>query len=414
LKDLSGYMHGIHKEMARVVPFLLLSLMLLGSPAYSAVDKEGDSLAALLKDAREKNKQIAAAALQAQRYKTRIPLIENLTDPILSFYYLDFPIGNISSGWTAAENQEKADPGKLVKFRARNRRESILTGLDMVEEQANWYKFLHQDQILKVSSEVRQNFYRLHYLKKIIVVSEQSLATLDGLIETSSASYGVGRVTQQKVLRAQGERYQLQAELIRLRQEQIDLETRLNYLAGRYAKQALNTRLELEFDSRNLPPLQYKVINLISGLYRNNPLLQGYQALGGRFKAMRGMVQMYFNREVRDEAMFEADSGYDAIAATGADYYNDLLAKLNSTASDLGTNRELAGLYERVIVPQRHQLFEAALADLQVGREDYALVLNALLDLNRDQIRYLQALRDYMVDLALLEEYSGLPLNPER
>ena len=376
--------------------------------AETATDQE-ILLERLIEDALQGNQQLIAAAAQAQRYNIRIPLVDNLSDPFLAFYYLDFPIANISSGYTSPENEEKSGPPTLVEVETV--RGKILTGRDMVENQALWYDYLSADLILQVTGQVREDFYRLYFIDKIIVVTEQSLVTLDSLIASSSANYAVGKLRQKDVLRAHTERYQLQAELIRLRQQRIATESALNYLAARPIGGPLSPMIKPELTDENLPEMRHSAIDLISGLYQKRPLGKGYQSLGGRFKAMRGMVQMYFNREVQTEAMYEADSGYRSIKATGADFYSSTVADLQTTVANLEKNGELARLYGRVIVPHDHQLFEAGLADFRVGNEDFLMVLKTVLDLNKDQILYYQALADYMVDMARLEALSGVPLN---
>ncbi len=402
---------GVNKILKLMLKFLLLSWLLLFSVAFGhAVETEnGSMLETLIEDAVAKNPQLISAAQEAARYKTRIALVEKLTDPILAFYYLDFPVANMSKGWSARENEERDAPSVMVEVKSAPG--SVLTGLDMVENQALWYQYLYEDLVLTVTSQVRQKFYLLYFLDKIIGLNEQNLATLDSLIEVSSSSYSVGKVRQKEVLRAQIERYQLQAELIRLRQKRLSTESRLSYLTGQSPGGELIPVFVGELSSDNLPKTIYSVTNLISGLYTHKPLIKGYQALGGRFKAMRSMVKMYFNREVQDEASFEADSGFRSIAAKGKDYFLGLMSDLHTTNGDLEKNRELARLYGKVIIPQGRQFFEVSLADFRVGRAEFAVVLNSLLDLNRDQNLYYQALADYMVDFARLEELSGVSLN---
>jgi hypothetical protein len=378
--------------------------------AETAPDQEV-SLDLLIDGALKGNQQLISAAAQAQRYNVRIQVVDFLTDPFLAFYYLDFPIGNISSGYTEPENQEKGVPLAMPKEKIESVRGNILTGRDMVENQALWYDFLSEDLILQVTSQVRENFYRLYFLDRIIAVNEQSLMTLDYLIEASNASYAVGTVRQKDVLRAQTERYQLQAELIRLRQQRIAIESQLNYLSARPLGKSLSPFLATELTYDRLPEMRKTSTDLISGLYRKRPLGKGYQALGGRFKAMRGMVQMYFQREVQTEAMYEADSGYRAIKATGSDFYSSTIAELQTTLAELEKNKELARLYGRVIVPQDRQFYDAGLADFRVGQESFQTVLKSLLDLNRDQVLYYQALADYMAAMARLEGLSSVELN---
>jgi outer membrane protein TolC len=408
---------SILKTPSMVRTLFLLSVVVslaVGRPQICQAATEADSevsLDLLIKEALKGNQQLISAAAQAQRYNIRIQVVDYLTDPFLAFYYLDFPIGNISSGYTEPENQEKNERLAMPEEKIESVRGSILTGLDMVENQALWYDFLSEDLILQVTSQVRENFYRLYFLDRIISVNEQSLRTLDHLIEASNANYAVGTVRQKDVLRAHTERYQLQAELIRLRQQRIATESTLNYLSARPLGKPLSPLILTELTYDRLPEMEKSVTDLISGLYKKRPLGKGYQALGGRFKAMRGMVQMYFQREVQTEAMYEADSGYRAIKATRADFYSSVIAELQTTFADLEKNRELARLYDRVIVPQDRQSFEAGLADFRVGQEGFLTVLKLLLDLNKDQTQYYQSLADYMIALARLEGLSAVELN---
>jgi len=380
----------------------LLSHAAPASPAIDTVEQ-------LVEEALASNQQIISAKAKAQQYNTRIPLVDNLSDPFLAFYYLDFPIANISGGFTQTENQEKAKPA--LKVNTESVRGSILTGRDMVENQALWFDYLSEETTLQVVSSVKENFFRLYFLDKIIASNEQNLVFLDSVIEAIGARYSVGKESQSDVLRVQAERYQLQAELIRLQQRRLTIKNSLNYLTARPLGKPVSPAVKPELTHENLPKQQSTAIELSSTLYQNKPLIKGYQALGGRFKAMRGMVQMYFNREVQDEAMYEADSGYRSIKAKGTDYYNETIAELQTTVADIESNRELANLYGRVIVPQTHQAFEANLADFRVNQESYKTVLKTLLDLNKQQTLYYQALSDYMTGMAKLELLSGVNLN---
>jgi hypothetical protein len=405
-----GFVGALYRNWSLRI-LTLIGLVLLGvSSGFAAPEERGDRLEVLIGEAKEKNQQLISAFEEAERFKIRIPLLEKVSDPLVGFYYLDFPLGNITSGWTAKENQEEIQANAPVAVRKRGRGK-ILTGLDMVEDQALWYQYLYEDLILQVVSQIRQNYYNLYFLNRIIQVNTESLQTFDVLIEAGNVRYAVGIVRQTEVLRAQTERYRLQAELTRLRQKRIEIESRLNYLSGRLATHEITPQLEVELDSDNLPELHYSVGNLISGLYKFKPMIKGYQALGARFNAMHRMIGMRFNIESRDEAKFEAQRGLRAISAKEKDLYFKLIADLNSTAGRLQENRELAGFYGKVLLPQDRQLFEASLADFRVGNAEFSGPLNALLGLNRDQNLYYQALADYMVAMARLEELSGVPMN---
>jgi outer membrane protein, heavy metal efflux system len=369
----------------------------------------GIHLPELLEEVLDSNYLLISADAQAQRYHLRIKLVENLTEPLLAFYYLDYPVGNMSGGYTERINQAKAGPAQKVS--GKGSRGKILTGRDMVEDMASWYQYKSDDLRLQVIQQVREKFYRIHFLNQIISITEQSLSTLKNLIRVSDALYAVGKIRQKDVLSVQSERYQLIATLLELRQQRLKLSNDLNYLAARNSSDLLMPLLDTALTHENLVMPKHSDSILISGLFQNRPLLKGYQSLAGRFRAMRGMAQMYFNREVRTEAMYEADSGLRALKAEISDFHNQLIAKIQTTTAALEKNRQLANLYGRVLVPQARHRYQANLADLKVGNADFRETLQAILDLNRLQVAYYQSLADYQVDLASLESLSGMEFN---
>ena len=372
-------------------------------------DKGKIELSELLDAALTKNQQLISADAEAQRYNTRILLLDKLTEPMMAFYYLDFPISNMSQG--VADRINQADAGAARKVRVRSVRGKVLTGKDMIENQALWFDYRAADLRLQIARQVREGFYRLYFLDQIILVSEKSIETLKSLVHAADAQYAVGKIRQKDVLILQSQSYQLQAKLLEQRQQRLKLATELNYLAARSVTTVLVPHIEGGLKYEDLVVPKQTSINLISGLFQNRPLIKGYQALGGRFRAMRSMAKMFFNRDAQDEAYYEADNGLRAIKAEGTDFYNQVTADIQVAMANLNTNRELARLYGRVLVPQARQLYQANLADFQVGRSGYRAPLDALLNLYKYQEKYYQALADYQVDLARLEGLSGLAIN---
>lgn len=390
---------------------LLYFCALPATAVFSEEDLEdgGVHLPELLEEVLDNNYQLISADAQAQRYYLRIQLVENLTEPLLAFYYLDYPVGNMSGGFSERINQAKAGPAQKVT--GKGSRGKILTGRDMVEDMASWYQYKSEDLRLQVIRQVREKFYRLHFLNQVISVTEHSLNPLKILIRTSDALYAVGKIRQKDVLAAQSQRYQFIAALLNLRQQRLELSNELNYLAARNTSDLLIPLLDMELTHENLVEPKHSDEALISGLFQNRPLLKGYQSLAGRFRAMRGMAQMYFNREVRTEAMYEADSGLRALKAEISDFHNQLIAKIQTSAAALKKNRQLANLYGKVLVPQARQRVQASLADLQVGSADFRETLQSIIDLNRLQVDYYRSLADYQADLAKLEGLSGMEFN---
>lgn len=402
--------NGFFSGFCRTFLFALCLVFAGGAVTQSGATASPEiTLAQLLESALGNNQQLISADATTQRYNSRIPLVDNLTEPLLSFYYLDFPISNISQGVTERINQAQAGPAQ--KTNVRSVRGKIITGRDMVENQALWYEYAAADLRLQIARQVREAFYRIYFLDKITRVTQQSIVALDSLSQASSAQYAVGKIRQLDVLAIQNQRYEFKASLLELQKQRQELATQLNYLAARSPASPLEPVIAEGLEYADLAPPKYSSVNLISGLFNNRPIIKGYQALGGRFRAMRGMVQMYFSRDVRTEAMFEADSGLRAIKAEATDFYNKVSADIQTAMDNLTSNRELAGLYGQVLIPQARQLAQASLADFAVGRSDYRAPIEALLKLHRYQEKYYQSLADFQIDLARLEGLSGVPLN---
>lgn len=390
--------------------WLLLSVVLAVPPALATDDDLGESISLelLIAQVLERSQELLSAEAQSQRYDARIPLVENLDEKLLAFYYLDFPVGNMSRGTTERENQAPVEKPQLVTVKSV--RGKVLNGRDMVENQALWYHYLSEDIRLQLIQKAKEGFYRLYFHDRIIAATKQNLATLDHVIRISQSRYAVGTLRQKDVLKAQTERALLQVQLLELEQSRVEKVADLNYLAALPASGSIVPLIDAELTPENFPRPPYEPTTMVTGLYRSRPLLQGYQALGARFRAMKMMVQMYFNREVRTEAMFEADSGMRSIKATTADFLNRVAADLEKTYASQEKNLQLAELYENVILPQARQVYQSVLVDFQVGRDDLRSALQALFALNQYQIASYQAQADYMADLSKLEGLSGMVL----
>jgi len=398
--------------MLRMLVFICVTLTLpmvaFPQPGHGATG-EGVELSELLESALSKNQQLISAEATAKRYQTRIPLIENLTEPLLAFYYQGFPVANMSLG--TAEKLHQGSAGVPTKHAGRSVRGKILTGRDMVENMALWYEYSAADLRLQIAGQVREAFYRIYFLDQIIKITQKSLQTLESLIEAGDAQYAVGKIRQKDLLSIQKQRYQFTVRLIDLEQQRKEWATTLNYLAARSVAAELTPLIEDGFEFEDLVEPKHSFSTLLSGLVHNRPRTKGYQALGARFKVMRGMAQMYFNRDVNTEAMFEADNGYRAMRAEGLDFFNKTSADIKIALDNLHNYREQARLYGRVLVPQARQIYQASLADFMVGVGDYREALDGLIDLDSYQLKYYEMLSNYQVEMAKLEALSGMELN---
>ncbi len=383
------------------------------SQAIEGLEQNSVTLKDLVQEISSKNLEYLTADFKAQQYNSRIDLAINLDDSLLAFYYLGFPArilreeppsAPVAGGTPAARAVTETIRGRALFER------STFMIKTMAENRAIWYRAVSDDLYLQIVRQIRENFYQLYFQDRIIGVTEQSLSTLDSLLDASRERYAVGELKQKDVLQVQTEKSLLQIQLLELRQQQLTLATNLNYLTGRELTTPLHPVLEKDLTHSELSAVSRSVPELAAFMKLNRPLVKGYQGLVQTFNIMRLMIPMYYNSILRRDGLREVDSGLRATRTELADFQSKVTAELVTEYGQLETYREQAQLYGNLLLPQTRQILAANQADFEVGRTDLRTPLQTLITLNRYQTEYFQALANHQRSLAKLEAASAMPL----
>jgi len=404
------------KPAGPFLAFLLFLACFLSAPSPAkgeASGAGGTTLAELIREIEVGNQEFLTSEFRAQQFDSRIGLAIKLEDSLLAYYYLGFPARilreaeppPLPKGGSAADRAVT----ETVRGRALFERSTFMVKA-MAENRAAWYRAVSQDLHLQLVRRIREDFFQLYFQDRIIATTEETLSTLDRLLDLSRERYAVGELGQKDVLVVQNEKTLLLAKLLELRQRRLALATNLNYLAGRDPASPLLPLLKSDLTHGDLKELPHSAPEMTAFMKQSRPLSKGYRSLVETFGIMRLMIPMYYNMALRRDGLLEVESGMRATRAEMADFQNKVSAELVVEEGRLAKNRELAKLYGNVLLPQTRALLAVGQADFEVGRADLRTPLATLITLNRYQSEYYQALADHQISLARLEAASAMPL----
>lgn len=397
-----------------IVVLFIVALSALSPAATGLAAVEGTTLESLIAGARSSNQQVLAAGFKARQYHSRIELSLNLDDPLLAFYYLDFPVRILresvpSPAPTTGATSTTPATTDTIRGKALFERSAFMIRA-MTENRAAWFQGISEDLQLQVAGEIRENFYRLYFQDRIIAVTEETLVALDHLLAASRERYALGQLRQKEVLQIQTEKTRVRARLLDLRQERLALAANLNYLAGRPPGTPLHPQPGKDLTQAGLQETFPPLADLTNFMKQHRPLVKGYKSLVETFGIMRLMIPMYYNRVLSREGLLEVESAMRATKAELADFQNKVAAELTTESGQLEKTVEVARLYGELLLPQARQVLAASQADFAVGRADLREPLQAIVTLNQYQTEYYQALADHQKSLARVEAASAMPL----
>ncbi len=399
------------------------------APAPATPSPERLKLQTLLDEALRTNPDIRAAQKRYEAARQRPAQEATLPDPMLSLGYnssgnpLPFqgigrePIANAGLMIT----QEFPFPGKL-KLRG-----------EMAQREADAEFQQYANAQLGVTSRVKQAFYRLWYAYTASDVLARDRDLLTRLLKVTEARYSVGRAAQQDVFKAQTQLSIIEARLIQLDQERRSRDAELNALLGRPSGSPLARPEDL-----SQKELALKLDDLLAAARTGSPMLRRDEkmiqraelavnmarkeyypdyALSAGYYYMGSMPAMYmvradfrlptwFWRKQRAGVAEQAASLVQArrtYEATG----NDLEFRINDDYLMAGASARLMNLYKQTVVPQASLALESSLTTYETGTTDFLSVLTNFTMVLDYEMNYYEALRDYNMALARLEEMTG-------
>ncbi len=388
------------------------------------------SVEAYISYALAQNPDIEAARKRVDAAAYRVPQAASLRDPVFGVTAFPEPVQTAAGEQEVALNASQQLPwfGKLD------------TRAAAAEAEVNVARAKLAAVELEVIEQVKRAYYELYFIQKAIRITEENRNLLLDFVQIAESKYRTGKASQQDVLRAEVEVYNLDNQLIRLRQQldsaqaklarliHVSPETPLRALEQapqeqipqdlqRLYEQAIAARPELhaqlaaiQRDRQNveLARLEY-FPDLVAGVTWIGTSAAGISpvANGDDPVLLAFSVNVPIYRKRLQAGVREAESRvvaaarqYDSLRDQTAEAVKDLYAQALS-------QYDLVRLFRDDIIPKSEQTLEVSQAAYQVGDVDFLQLIDNWEQLLRFQIAYHRLESQLQQTLASLERVVG-------
>jgi outer membrane protein TolC len=388
------------------------------------------TLDALIQEALARSPTIASARKHWQAL-TKVPVqVSTLPDPMIGLQQLTVGSPQPFSGYETSDfyytgfgfSQDIPGPGKLG-LRAKQAEKEAEVAYDA---------FLVQQR--QVVEQVRETYFNLFYLRKLLDALHGTQSELDRITQTTEAQYHVGMAQQQDVLKAQLQQTNVLKDLEMNQEEFQRGQATLKAILGREQDSANIEISDITPTSFAIPDSRLRELALA-----NSPTLQQahamedqsdaelaiarrdyipdfnvgytYQKTGPRFRdyymmSLAVKVPLYFWRKQTpavEQAALEKESVREESYSKRLSVLSDLQ---NQVIAQQITDRILK-LYSEGLVPQAEETLTSATAAYRVGKVDFQTLLSAVIDLLRLKQEYYRTLADHEIAVAKLHEIIG-------
>ena len=416
---------------AAFLRLMLLYLMILPAAAWAEPDgAKPPALDALIQEALTQSPMIRSARKHWQAL-TNVPRqVSTLPDPIFGLQQLTVGSPQPFSGYETSDfyytgfgvSQDIPGPGKLG-LRAKQ-----------AEKEAEAARCAYLVQQRQVVEQVRETYFNLFYLRKMLASLHGTQSELDRVAQTTEAQYHVGMGQQQDVLKAQ------------LAQTDVLKDLEMNQEEFQQGQATLKAILGREQDSANIEIGELTPTNLTisdSRLRRlalaNSPTLQQahameaqsdaalaiakrdyvpdfnvgytYQKTGPGFRdyympSLGVKIPLYFWRK-QTPAVEQASLEKESVLADSYSKRLSVLADLQNQVVALRTSDRVLKLYSEGLVPQAEETLTSATAAYRVGKVDFQTLLSAVVDVLRVKHEYFRTLADHEIAIAKIRQTIG-------
>ncbi|HET7583495.1 MAG TPA: TolC family protein [Gemmatimonadaceae bacterium] len=311
---------------------------------------------------------------------------------------------------------------------------------------------------LEVTAKVKAAYYELAFTDRALDIVRRNQAVLTNLISVSQARYTTGTGTQADVLRARTETANLDDAASAFAEQRRAALARLNAVLDRpsdtpveapavparivraavadsavhvhFASDALGARAAdsplLPLDSlqalaaANSPMIHEHVARIAAArarveLARKASLPDIAVSLSyGQRQGFTDMVSATVSIPIpvqkgrkQDAEVAEAVAELTALEAQHREMVNSVNAEVAKQVSDLERARTALALSKRAILPQAQATLASSTASYQVGRLDFAAVMDAQASVFNTETAYYRSLTDFATSLAELERTVG-------
>ena len=367
------------------------------------------------------------AGLQAQRFdaaasKKQIDVVDRFDDPTFSYTIAPRSIGSdIGTRQIVQFSQPIPWPGKL----------DVKTDVSKAQAQVQLMEVDRFQQDLVRNS--RSHWAMWWYLHQALDVNRDNQKLLDELQSVVATQYASGLGLQQDFLQVQTQFVHIRHQEVVLIQQIKRLRSQINGLLGLPANRPLSKPAAF-------PPLPMLAHNedLQTWLVSNNPDLKRLRASSDAAVANMKLADADDYPDLRLNAtwndLLEPDEKhlqlgvsvnlpfsfqrraanksvqkyrYQSASAAYDDGLSLLQARLVSTVELVNENQSIVSIYQAELIPKIRQTLEAAKADYQAGRGEFANVVRAEQQLLSAQLELANSRKDQFESLASISALTG-------
>lgn len=387
------------------------------------------------------NPQIQARRKRVEAAALRVPQAASLKDPEVAVMgYPFFPnVPQTASGRMTVDvvvSQEVPWHGKLRTRAEAAESEADMARAELVAEE------------LEVVEQVKRSYYELYFIQRSLEITEESRALAVDLSRIAEIRYRTAQVSQQDLLRAELEVAEVDAELVRLRQELQSAQARLARLLHVSPETAVRATANLPHEEipRDLQLLYERAIAARPELH-----VQLNEVRRERFAADLARLDYYpdlkfsfgWGQMTTHKAMAPTADGIDnlsvgvmanipvyrkrldaavreaeAKAVASAREYEGLRDRTQEEIKDqfaqAGAQQELLELFRANIVPKADQTLRVSITAYETGKVDFLQIIDNWRQLLRYRIAQEKQEAQLRQSLAALERLVGgmLPTAP--
>jgi cobalt-zinc-cadmium efflux system outer membrane protein len=415
---------------------LMAVTTMLGLTARAALAAEGE-LGSVVAEAVARSEELVALRARIAAAEASIRPAQALPDPMVSLMASNVPVGGFDLDRTPMTGVELGI-AQRVPASSKRRLKGQSVSVEVQALQAR-----HDDMRAALVRQVKKAYYDLQQLDDSLEIALQNKALAEDLLETAEARYATGKGLQQDVFRAQVRLSRMVDAVIALRERRSAAATRLNKLLYRPAAQAVPRPPRLQSTEVELPAAGEAVVQRHPRVreaqlrVEKAEITEGLAAAGLRpdwtlgfkyrirddvpmdpvrgddfWSASVGMTLPWlYRRDTVDQQVKAAASGQEAAQADLAALVNELSARIEEMAVDVGRLDEQIDLVETGLLPQAEGALASSRAAYATGSLEFIAVIDNQLNLYNLQLDWVRLVAERARRLAELEYLmSGPPM----
>jgi len=414
-------------KVSSILAILLMSVLVVSSVAGQEMD-EKIKLNSLLQEALENNPDIQRAKKQWISSQNIPSQAGSLPDPVLMLGIRNVGFDEITRG-EEMMSTANFSVGQAIPFPGK-----LGLKAEMATKEADRIGENYNATVLSVIARLKVAYYDYYFVEKSIEIIQKDKGLLEQFEKTAQARYEVGMGIQQDVLKAQVEVSRLVERLKIKEQEREEVTARINQLLNRPPLSPLPPpedfkKSGFDYDLDDLNQMALSSSPLLKAEGRAIERDQAALSLARKeylpdFAVSAGIadrgnlddiwevrvgiaVPFYFWRKQR-YGVREAAYGLEASQENHQAIKELVLYRVKDLYAMTKTSEELVVLYEKGIIPQATLSLESAISGYGVGNVDFLTLLDNLITLLEDELKYTRELTHFEKALSRLEEVVGV------